>query len=85
MIKESSWVVRGSQRKKILEALENPKIPTQLKEETKLSLNNVSDVLKVLSEKGLVKCINPLEKTGRFYELTTKGSKVREELVGQLK
>lgn len=80
MEKEYSWVIRGSQRRKILEVLNKPKIPTQIKDETNLSLNNVSDVLRALKEKNLVKCVNPKEKTGRIYELTQKGFKVREML-----
>lgn len=85
MIKDYSWVIRGSQRRKVFKSLNKAKIPTQIKEETKLSLNNVSDVLRNLSDKGLVKCLNPEEKTGRFYELTQKGLKVRDELIKDFK
>lgn len=81
MEKEYSLVVRGSQRRKIVKALDRPKIPTQIKEETKLSLNNVSDVLRYLEKIKIVKCDNPEEKTGRIYKLTEKGMKVREELI----
>jgi len=72
------WVVRGSQKKKIIKAMGKPKIPTEIKEETKLSLNNVSDVLREFRKKKIVKVLNPKEKTGRLYELTSKGMKIRE-------
>lgn len=77
---EYSWVIRGSQKRKIMHALDKPKIPTQIKEDTKLSLNNVSDVLREFRKKKLVKVVNPKEKTGRIYKLTTKGMKIREKI-----
>ncbi len=78
MEEDYSWVVRGSQKKKIIKAMTKPKIPTEIKEETKLSLNNVSDVLREFRKKKIVKCLNPKEKTGRLYELTPKGMRIRE-------
>jgi len=72
------WVVRGKQRKKIIKAMGKTKIPTEIKEETKLSLNNVSDVLREFKKKKIVKCLNPREKTGRLYKLTPKGMRIRE-------
>lgn len=75
-----SWVIRGSQKKKILQSLNKPKIPTQIKEDTRLSLNNVSDVLRQFKNKKIVKLLNPKEKTGRIYELTVKGKRIRERI-----
>jgi DNA-binding MarR family transcriptional regulator len=86
MLKECddySWILRGEQRKKILGVMDNPMIPTQIKEKTDLSLNNVSDVLREFRKKGVAKCINPEQKTGRLYELTEKGKKLRTELKEQ--
>lgn len=72
------WIVRGKQRKKIIKVMGKTKIPTEIKEETKLSLNNVSDVLREFKKKKIVKCLNPKEKTGRLYKLTPKGMKIKE-------
>lgn len=72
------WVVRGKQRRKIIKVMDKEKIPTEIKEETKLSLNNVSDVLREFKKKKIVKCLNPKEKTGRLYKLTPKGMRIRE-------
>jgi len=80
MEEEYSWVIKGKQRKRIIKSMDKPKIPTQIKEETKLSLNNVSDVLREFRKKELVKCLNPKEKTGRLYKLTPKGMRIREML-----
>lgn len=80
MEEEYSWIIKGKQRKKIIKSMNKPKIPTQIKEETKLSLNNVSDVLREFRKKKIVKCLNPEEKTGRLYKLTPKGMRIREML-----
>jgi len=74
------WVLRGKQRRKIIKVLNKPKMPTQIKEDTKLSLNNVSDVLREFRKKKIARCLNPKEKTGRLYELTAKGMRVREKI-----
>ena len=74
------WVVRGKQRKRIIKVMNKPKIPTEIKEETKLSLNNVSDVLSKFRKKKIVQCLNPKEKTGRLYQLTPKGMRIRDML-----
>lgn len=78
MEEDYSWIIRGKQRKKVIKAMNKPKIPTQIKEETHLSLNNVSDVLREFRKKKIVKCLNPQEKTGRLYKLTSKGMRIRE-------
>ena len=44
LLKLYSWLVRGKQRRIIIRVMDRPKIPTQIKQETKLSLNNVSDI-----------------------------------------
>lgn len=80
MEEDYSWVVRGKQRKKILKVINKAKIPTEIKEETKLSLNNVSDVLRDFRKKKIVKLLNPKDKTGRLYKLTPKGMKIKEML-----
>ena len=50
----------------------------KIKNDSGLSLNNVSDVLREFRKKGIAKCLNPKEKTGRLYKLTFKGRRVRE-------
>lgn len=75
-----SWILRGKQRRKIIEVLTKPKIPTQIKDDADLSLNNVSDVLRAFRQRKIVKCVNPKERTGRIYELTPKGMKIRDML-----
>ncbi len=80
MEKEYPWIIKGSQRTKILKAMNKPKIPTQIKNDTDLALNNVSDILREFRKKKIAKCLNPKEKTGRIYKLTPKGLRIREML-----
>lgn len=75
-----SWIIRGKQRKKILKVMDKPLIPTQIKEKTDLSLNNVSDILREFRKRKIAKCVNPKEKTGRLYELTDKGKKLKKDI-----
>lgn len=71
-----SFVIRGKTRKRIFLALENPKTPSQIATELRLSTTHVSRALKELSDKGLVKCLTPAEKFGRIYDLTPTGRKL---------
>ena len=71
-----TWVYRGKQRRAIILVLDKPKTPTKIKEETKIKVTNVSDVLRAMEKKGLVKCLNPKDKLGRFYDLTKVGKEV---------
>ena len=79
-----SWVMRGNQRRKIMKSLNKPKLPTELKSEANMSLTNVSKILKSFENKGLVKCITPHLKTGKIYELTERGKKIREEMLREV-
>lgn len=76
-----SWIVRGSQRKKIITALSKPKIPTEIKNETKLSIAHVSNVLKQFQEKSIADCLTPEVHSGKIYTLTKKGMVVREQIM----
>ncbi|MCK5333349.1 MAG: ArsR family transcriptional regulator [Candidatus Aenigmarchaeota archaeon] len=76
-----SWIVRGSQRKKIITSLSKPKIPTEIKNETKLSIAHVSNVLKQFQEKHIADCLTPEVHSGKIYALTKKGMVVREQIM----
>lgn len=75
-----SWVIRGTQRVKIIKVLSEPKTPKQLHKETKIKFSNISDNLKLMREKKIVVCLVP-EKTGRLYQLTKKGKDIRKKLI----
>ena len=82
LIKDYSWVIGGSQRVKIIKAIKKIKTPKEISTETKIKFSNVSDGLKALSKRKLVKCLNPKNHLGRLYELTIKGKLIQKELLG---
>ena len=75
-----SFIMRGKRRKAILNLLDKPKTPTQLKEKTKLHFTTISRALIELEKTGFAKCLTPNQKLWRFYELTEKGKKIKEEI-----
>lgn len=70
---DKSFIERGKQRKIILQKLDKPKTPTELKNETGLHFNTVSRALIELEKKNFVKCLTPNQKLCRYYDLTNKG------------
>jgi len=78
-----SFVSRGKVRKKILFNLNKPMTPTELSEKIKTHRSTTSRSLLVLENKGLVKCITPKEKMGRYYDITSQGKKILEIIENQ--
>ncbi len=75
-------VKRGSNRFKIFLAIEDNMMPSDIVRKiygkySVTSFNLVSRALRELKELGLVKVLNPKEKTGRVYILTEKGKKIK--------
>lgn len=75
-----SWVIRGSQRIKIIKALDEPKTPTEIQKESNIKFSNLSDNLRLMRKKKLVVCLTPT-KTGRLYQLTVNGIFIRDKLL----
>ena len=71
-----SFVSRGKIRKEVLRVLDKPITPTELANKIKTHRSTVSRTVLELEEKGLVECITPNEKMGRFYQITAKGKKI---------
>ena len=80
ILQDYLWILRGKQRRAILKALSRPRTPTLLKEELSIKISNISDVLRAMEERRIVKCVNPKDRHGRLYELTTKGRMLMKEL-----
>ena len=78
-------VKRAANRKRTLLALDKPMMPSELlkkiyNKNSSTYFNIVSRALAELVNLKLVKVINPKEKTGRIYELTNLGKKVKGEI-----
>ena len=71
-----SFIISSKHRKPILKLLNNPKTPTQIKNETNLHFNQISRTIIELEKKGFVKSLTPNQKLNRFYQITDKGKKI---------
>jgi len=71
-----SFVTRGKIRVLVLKTLVKPMTPTLLANIIKTHRPTVSRSILQLEKKGLVECITPKEKMGRYYQLTENGKKV---------
>ncbi len=76
----SAYVKRGELRKRVLLALDRPRMPTELAEATGIRGGYVNAILRDFRKLGLVSCLNPSEGTGRLYRLTPRGARLRTAL-----
>lgn len=80
-IEDYSWVIRGKQRRKAILYIKDSQTPTQIANKSGLSLNHVSRILSEFRKHKLAVCLNPKQKTGRLYTLTTKGKIIRDRIL----
>ena len=78
--RDISWIKRGKQRREIIVHIDNQDTPTEIANKSKYSLNHTSRILNEFRKKGFVKLLNPQQKTGRLYVLTSKGRVIRDRL-----
>lgn len=76
----SAFIIRSSYRKKVFLELSKPQRPSQIAKTLDLRLTHVTRALRELKQKNIVKCLNPKESFGRFYELTSKGENILKEV-----
>jgi len=79
-VKHLSWILRGKQRRNIIKHINGPDTPTQIAKKSGYSLNHTSKILNDFKKQGLVKLLNPKEKTGRLYTLTEKGRIIKDKV-----
>jgi len=68
-----SYLLSAKNRRKVLFALDEPKIPTELASMLSVNLSHVSRTLAELSNKGLVECLTPKSRVGKLYRRTKFG------------
>jgi predicted transcriptional regulator len=72
-----SFVQMSSYREKILFALiDKLRTPSKISKSTNIKMSHISTVLKELTDKNLIKCLNPQKRQGRLYTATDKGKDV---------
>ena len=75
-----SFVSRGKVRKIVLSNLIKPHTPTELSHIIKTHRSTTSRTILTLEKEGLVKCITPKERMGRYYEITEIGKKILKKI-----
>ncbi|WP_155930661.1 hypothetical protein [Methanobrevibacter arboriphilus] len=55
-------------------------MPSEIVQESKMRMDDVSRALRAMNKKGLVECVNPEMKKGRIYALTDNGKKIINEI-----
>ena len=75
-----SFVARGKIRRIVLYELSEPHTPTELSRILKTHRSTISRTILALQKKGLVKCLTPKEKMGRYYQITSIGKKVSDKI-----
>ena len=80
MIRDISYLSRSEKKKEILKILDKPKTPTQIGKLLKIHRASASKILLQMEKRKFVKCLNPKDRMGRFYQATEKGLKVLKEL-----
>ena len=81
----TAYIIRSNYRKKVFFELSKPQRPSQIAKTLDLRITHVTRALRELKQKSLVKCLNPKESFGRFYELTPKGENVLKEVKNLIK
>ena len=77
-----SFILRGKNRITVLKTISKDEvISAQIEEETKMYKSHVSRTLKELRKKKLIKCVNPKDRSFKFYQITNLGKKVLEEIL----
>ena len=82
------WLKRGNFRQKVLSEMEGEMMPSEIvgkvsKDRSRKTASHYAMVSRTMAEfemQGLVQCLNPKEKKGRLYTLTSKGKKIQKRL-----
>ncbi len=78
-----SFVARSKRRKELLEILNKSKEISQpeIMKLSKQYKSHNSRTLKELSDKGLIVCVNPEDRSFKFYKITKKGKEILKEAI----
>ncbi|MBS3099283.1 ArsR family transcriptional regulator [Candidatus Pacearchaeota archaeon] len=75
-----SFVLSSSYRKRVLEKLENPTIPSKLSKELKINKTHISRALSELEAKKMIKCLTPNVSKGKIYTIENYGKEILKEV-----
>lgn len=76
-----SFVAGSKRRQQVLELLKDKKISQpEIKKLTGMYKTHTSRTLNELTEKELIDCLNPKDRSFKFYKITPKGKKIMDEV-----
>jgi len=75
-----SFIISSEYRRKVLAALENPKIPSKLSKELNINKAHISRALKELKSRKIVKCLTPDSNKGKLYIISNYGKEILKEV-----
>ncbi len=76
-----SLVARSKRRREILNLLSKErKTQSEVMRETKMYKSHTARTLKELIGNNLIKCLNPQDRSFKFYKITKKGVEVLKEI-----
>lgn len=77
----AGFILRSDYRKKVFLFLtEKPIMPSEIEKVLTLRFTHITRELRFLKEKNLIECINPKERVGRLYRLTSSGEKLKKAM-----
>jgi len=77
-----AWLKRGHRRKSVLTEMAKSKDPltaNDISKKKNLAISQVSFTLKELLNMQLIECLNPNDKIGKLYRISTKGKELLDE------
>ena len=77
----AGFIIRSSYRKKVFLLLDNPIRPSEIAKKLSIRLTHITRELRELKKTKLVECLNPKERIGRLYQLTSKGKLLKKALL----
>lgn len=82
-LEDAGFILRSSYRKQVFNHLENPIRPSEIAKKLDIRLTHITRELRALKSRKLVECLNPKEQTGRLYELTAKGKRLKKDMISK--
>ena len=75
-----SFVVSSNYRKKVLQSLENPKMPSRISKELNINKTHISKTLNELTKRKVIKCLTPNSSKGKIYVIEDYGKEILKEI-----
>ena len=74
----TSFILRSKRRKQILQCLSQKNMTaSELAQSTGMYKSHIARAIKELEKEKLIKCLNPDDRSYRFYRITEKGKNIK--------